>query len=85
MAATEENEDSDEDLDWYVVKGSRGKPIGALGFLDNEVVVIASFYDDRDANRDGRVSVPEYVVGFLSPLGMKGIAVAAARSSPGRC
>jgi hypothetical protein len=65
----------DDTLDWYVVKDNRGKPLGALGFLGDSVAVITSFYDDRDANRDGRVSIPERVVGLISPLGTKGIAV----------
>ena len=65
----------DETLDWYVVKDSNGKPLGALGFIDDSVAVITSFYDDRDANRDGRVSIPERVVSLISPLGTKGMAV----------
>jgi hypothetical protein len=65
---------SNQALDWYVVKGF-GKPIGALGFIDDRVAVIASFYDDRDGNRDGKVSIPERVASFVSPLKINGIAV----------
>jgi hypothetical protein len=64
-----------KDLEWYIVEGLAGRKIGALGFLGDEVVVITSFYDDRDGNRDGSVSIPERVVYFLSPLKTKGNAV----------
>ena len=66
---------SDEILDWYIVRDGKRKPLGALGFFGDDVVVITSFYDDKDANRDGKVSIPERVVGFISPLGTKGQAV----------
>ena len=67
--------DSDADIDWYLVRDNRGKPLGALGFIDDEVAVIASFYDDRDANKDGNISIPEYAVSLVSPLGTKGMHV----------
>lgn len=67
---------SDEDeIEWYIVRDMRKKPLGALGFVGDTVAVITSFYDDRDANRDGTVSIPERVVGLISPLGTKGQAV----------
>jgi hypothetical protein len=73
---TKDKQDHDhDDLDWYIVEGLAGRKIGALGFLGDEVVVITSFYDDRDGNRDGSVSIPERVVYFLSPLKTKGSAV----------
>jgi hypothetical protein len=64
-----------EDLDWYIVEGLGARRIGALGFLGDEVVIITAFYDDRDGNRDGSVSIPERVVYFLSPLKTKGSAI----------
>jgi hypothetical protein len=67
---------SDGDIDWYVVKPTGyAKALGALGFVDDKVVIITSFYDDRDANRDGSVSIPERVVFFISPLRMDGAIV----------
>ena len=66
----------DGDIDWYIVKRDGNyNPLGALGFIDDEVAIISSFYDDRDANKDGKVSVPERVVHFISPLRTEGIAV----------
>ncbi|HET6332321.1 MAG TPA: hypothetical protein VFG30_03875 [Polyangiales bacterium] len=67
--------ETDDGIDWYVVKAGNGKALGALGFIDDEVVVITSFFDDKDANRDGSVSIPERVVGMISPFGTKGQAV----------
>lgn len=63
------------DIEWVIVDRF-SRPIGALGFIDNKVAIIASFHDDRDGNRDGRVSLGENVVSRLSPIGMKGKAVA---------
>jgi hypothetical protein len=34
-------------VEWIVIK-SRGKPIGAVGLIDDEVAVIVSFYDGKD-------------------------------------
>ena len=67
---------SDGTIDWYVVKPEGyTKALGALGFVDDKVVIITSFYDDRDANRDGSISIPERVVFFISPIGLSGTAV----------
>jgi hypothetical protein len=52
----------DDGIDWYVVKlDGNSNPLGALGFINDKVSVITSFYDDRDANKDGAVSIPERV------------------------
>lgn len=65
-----------DDIDWYIVKlDGNTKPLGALGFVNDKVAVVASFYDDRDGNEDGSVSVPERVVSFLSPVRLEGRAV----------
>jgi hypothetical protein len=66
---------ADQAIDWYVVTGSDGKKIGALGFIGDKVAIIAAFYDDRDGDEDGNVSWGEAVVAFLSPLSLKGRAV----------
>jgi len=52
-------------VDWVVVKTARGEPIGAVGFLDNRIAIVGSFYDDRDINRDGRVSIKERATHIL--------------------
>jgi hypothetical protein len=41
--------------------------VAGLGFLNDEVVVVSSFFDDRDGNEDGKVSIPERVAFLLSP------------------
>jgi hypothetical protein len=66
----------DEEIDWYVVKvaGNRNA-LGAIGFINDQVVTITSFYDDRDANKDGDVSIPERVAFFVSPFRLTGINV----------
>lgn len=61
-------------IDWVIVKDSwNHKPIGALGYLDGKVAIVTAFYEDKDANKDGKVSLPERVFSF-GP--MKGRAVA---------
>lgn len=58
-------------IDWVVITGNTNKEIGAIGFLDNQAVVVAAFYDDYDGNKDGKVSFGEWAVGKLSPIGLK--------------
>ncbi|MDO5622774.1 MAG: hypothetical protein Q4G24_15070 [Paracoccus sp. (in: a-proteobacteria)] len=61
-------------LDWIeVTKG--GQPIGAVGFLDNDAVIVAAFFDDRDSNKDGKVSGGEWVKSKIPLLGEEGSAV----------
>lgn len=62
------------DLEWHLVRGIGNRPIGSLGFIGDKVAVIAAFYDDRDGNKDGKVSIPERVITFVSPLKVKGMA-----------
>ena len=61
-------------MDWKIVKNSwNNKPIGAVGFIGNEVAVIASFHEDKDFNEDGKIDLTEK---FLMMFSMKGRAVA---------
>lgn len=58
-------------MNWKLVKHSRlGKPIGALGYMDNKLTVICTFYDDRDWNYDGHVDWTERA-GFML-IGVEG-------------
>ncbi|KJS20045.1 MAG: hypothetical protein VR78_02300 [Hoeflea sp. BRH_c9] len=43
-------------IEWIAVKSFNSAPIGAIGFLDNKAVAIAAFYDDADANQDGKIA-----------------------------
>lgn len=63
------------EIDWHIVTSHGGKEIGALGFIGNKVAVITAFYDDRDGNKDGRVSWGEWAAAKLSPISVKGVAV----------
>ncbi len=61
-------------IDWIIVKNSYNKkPIGALGFVDNKIAIVTAFFDDKDANQDGSVSMIER---FGSLFRMKGRALA---------
>jgi hypothetical protein len=78
---------AEQTIDWVPVTGNTGVRIGALGFIGNDVAVVAAFFDDRDGNQDGRVSWGEAVVAFMSPIKLDGRAVTevamAARTDPG--
>ncbi|MQX35230.1 hypothetical protein [Roseospira navarrensis] len=65
---------ANDEIDWVIIK-SLNKEIGAIGFINGEAAVVASFYDYRDGNMDGEVSIPERVAAFLSPLDIKNKAV----------
>jgi len=61
-------------MDWKLVRHSRTrKEIGALGFIDNKIAIVATFYEDKDWDHDGKVSLKEK---FGSVFGLKGKAVA---------
>lgn len=62
-------------MDWVLIKKWSDKPIGAVGFLNNEAVAVVAFFDDRDGNKDGKVSFGERVAAFLSPIKVEGSAV----------
>lgn len=56
-------------MKWKTVRHSINKrEIGAIGFVDNKLAVIVSFYADKDANYDGKVSLGERIGGSLFSL-----------------
>lgn len=61
-------------IEWYEVyhQSISGLEIGAAGFLGSQAVAIASYFDDRDLNRDGRVSLEERMLSFVSPVRLSG-------------
>ena len=63
-------------IDWVVIKTHGNKEIGAIGFIDNKVAIIASFYDDRDGNEDGKVSIAERIIAAILPLSLSGSNIA---------
>lgn len=63
-------------FDWVVVQDRSGRDIGMVGFIGNDAVAIGSFFDSRDADKDGRVSMTERVVSAISPVGLDGSAIA---------
>jgi hypothetical protein len=62
-------------IDWIVIKDNSNREIGAIGFIGSRAAIVAAFYDDRDANKDGRVSWGEAIVSFISPISLKNRAV----------
>ncbi|WAC21848.1 hypothetical protein OVA24_10680 [Luteolibacter sp. SL250] len=48
-------------IDWVAVYGFVKSPIGAIGFIGSDAVAVAAFFDDRDGNKDGRVSMAERI------------------------
>lgn len=50
------------DIEWVPVTKFGNEPIGAVGFIGNDAVAVVSFFDDRDGNRDGKVSFGEWAV-----------------------
>lgn len=63
-------------IEWILIKKFGPDPIGAVGLLNNQVVTIVAFHDDRDANRDGNVSAGEWLVSKISPISLEGRNVA---------
>lgn len=63
-------------FDWVIVSDRSGRDIGAVGFIDDQAVAIASFFDSRDANKDGKVGLAERVVSAVSPFSLDGAAIA---------
>jgi len=53
------------DITWKVVRSWGNRQIGAVGFIDNKVAVITSFYDDADGDMSGGVSTGEWVASKL--------------------
>ena len=57
-------------MEWKSVKHSRSrKPIGAIGFLNNKIAAVATYYSDKDWDHDGKVSAKER---FGSMFGLGG-------------
>lgn len=42
--------------------------------LNGSACVIIAYYDDRDGNRDGKVSFAERAAAFISPISIEGMA-----------
>ena len=61
-------------IDWVGVDNGN-KLIGAVGFIGDNAVVIAAFYEDADANKDGKVSTGEWIASKLM-FNLHGMAVA---------
>ena len=60
-------------MDWVIVKDTwNHKPIGAVGFVGDEVAVVTAFYHDKDANEDGKVSFKEKIFSF-GPMGGRAV------------
>lgn len=68
-----------EPIDWVLIDddftGHGKKTVGAVGFLAGEAVLVVSFFDDNDANYDGKVSWGEWGVAKMSPIGLKNMKV----------
>jgi hypothetical protein len=50
-------------IEWVAVKKWKPEPIGAVGFIGDKAVAIAAFYEDEDANQDGKVDWVEWAAG----------------------
>ncbi|KAG1648227.1 Protein ClpV1 [Nymphon striatum] len=59
-------------LEWMLVHKFGDAPIGAVGFLGNDAVSVVAFYDDKDGNSDGKVSIGERLAAMLSPISLEG-------------
>ncbi|MCQ0989690.1 hypothetical protein [Jiella marina] len=58
-------------IDWIIVRDFKKREIGAIGFIGNKAAVIGSFYDYRDGNMDGQVSLGERIAAMISPFDLK--------------
>jgi hypothetical protein len=59
-------------MDWILVTRNSPQPIGAIGFIDDTAAAIVAFYDDKDANKDGDVSLGEWALfKAASTIGVK--------------
>jgi hypothetical protein len=54
-----------EKIEWIAVRKFKPEPIGAVGFIGNNAVAIASFFDDADGDQDGTVSTGEWLASKL--------------------
>lgn len=54
-------------IEWKIVHDSwTKKPIGAVGFIGDDIAVIAAFYADKDHDKDGKVGLKEHLSSFFS-------------------
>jgi hypothetical protein len=61
-------------IDWVVIE-KFGRKIGAIGFIGDTASVVVAFYDDRDGDKNGKVSFGEWAANLVSPVKIKGAAV----------
>lgn len=59
-------------IEWIAITKWGPDPIGAIGFIGNDAVAVVAFFDDKDGNKDGKVSFGESVASFLSPISVEG-------------
>ncbi len=57
-------------IEWIAIKGFKPTPIGAIWFIGNKAVAIAAFYDDADANQDGKIE--GFRERIVSMIGLEG-------------
>lgn len=70
------------EIEWIVVNnGVSNRPIGAVGFIDNRLAIIGTFYADRDADYDGKVGVGEYLGSMLFSQDGRALAEVAGEAS----
>ncbi len=62
-------------IDWVLIKKWKPEPIGAIGFIGNDAVMVVAFFDDRDGNQDGKVTWGEKAAYFISPFSLEGMAI----------
>lgn len=62
-------------MDWVLITKFGNNPIGAIGFVGDDAVAIAAFYDDRDGNQDGKVSLLERFAAKISFARLDGLSV----------
>ncbi|MDO5622923.1 MAG: hypothetical protein Q4G24_15865 [Paracoccus sp. (in: a-proteobacteria)] len=53
-------------FEWIIVQDYANRDIGMIGFIGGDAVAIAAFYDGRDGNRDGKVSIGERLAAAAS-------------------
>lgn len=47
------------------IEESPGNPIGQIGFLGNKAVIIVSYYDEYDTDKDGSVGLGEWMASII--------------------
>ncbi len=61
-----------DQIEWVSITKWGDEPIGAIGFIGNDAVAVVAFFDDKDGNKDGKISVGERIGAFLSPVSIEG-------------